>query len=101
MSMSPPRKPLPPDDPRHGTPNGYGNLGCRCDSCRRANAENHAQYMAKVRAEGRTLGEHGTDLAYDTGCRCEDCREAHNAKSRAFKAKRRAQRATGTTSLAR
>jgi ribosomal protein L37AE/L43A len=24
-------------DPRHGTTNGYGNLGCRCASCREAN----------------------------------------------------------------
>lgn len=23
-----------PDDPRHGTPNGYLNLGCRCQPCR-------------------------------------------------------------------
>lgn len=27
---------LPPDDPRHGTGNGYRNLGCRCDRCREA-----------------------------------------------------------------
>lgn len=25
-----------PDDPRHGSPNGYVNLGCRCDSCKAA-----------------------------------------------------------------
>lgn len=25
-----------PNDPRHGTPNGYLNLGCRCGSCREA-----------------------------------------------------------------
>jgi hypothetical protein len=24
-------------DVRHGTNNGYGNLGCRCSRCRRAN----------------------------------------------------------------
>jgi len=23
-----------PDDPRHGTVNGYNNLRCRCDACR-------------------------------------------------------------------
>lgn len=28
---------LPPGDPRHGTLNAYGNLGCRCDLCREAN----------------------------------------------------------------
>jgi hypothetical protein len=47
--------------------------------------------MARVRAEGRILGEHGTDLAYDTGCRCDPCREAHNAKSREYKRARRRQ----------
>ena len=32
--MSTPRKPLTgPNDPRHGTRNGYSNLGCRCDAC--------------------------------------------------------------------
>lgn len=28
-----------PDDPRHGTINGYNNLKCRCDRCRAANTE--------------------------------------------------------------
>lgn len=28
-----------PDDPRHGTRNGYGNLRCRCDRCRQANTD--------------------------------------------------------------
>jgi hypothetical protein len=27
---------LPPNDPRHGTINGYSTLGCRCDRCRAA-----------------------------------------------------------------
>ena len=27
---------LAPDDPRHGTDNGYSNLGCRCQPCRDA-----------------------------------------------------------------
>jgi hypothetical protein len=30
---------LPADDPRHGTLNGYGNWGCRCEPCRAAQAE--------------------------------------------------------------
>ena len=37
---------LSPDDPRHGTANGYSNLGCRCAACREANRVNHARYMA-------------------------------------------------------
>jgi hypothetical protein len=83
---------LPSGDPRHGTPNGYGNHGCRCGDCREANRIAHGQYMQRVRSEGRALGRHGSELRYDTGCRCGDCREAHNAKSRAFKERRRLSR---------
>ena len=81
---------LAPDDPRHGTTNGYSNLGCRCDECREANRLGHAKYMAQVRAEGRILGEHGSRLAYDSGCRCDKCRTVHNERSKAYKRARRA-----------
>lgn len=30
------RQALPAGDPRHGTMNGYNNLGCRCEACRGA-----------------------------------------------------------------
>ena len=36
---------LAPDDPRHGTTNGYGNLGCRCEPCTAAHRVNHQAYM--------------------------------------------------------
>ncbi|MCE0485434.1 hypothetical protein [Ornithinimicrobium sediminis] len=88
-------EPLAPDDPRHGTINGYGNLGCRCDACREAHRENHMRYMKKVRETGSLSGpdvNHGTSYRYDVGCRCEECRDAHNAKSRATKARLRKQR---------
>ncbi len=90
MSEPPSRSKLAPDDPRHGTPNGYGNHYCRCDMCKEANRVSHAAYMKRVRAEGRIVGNHGTDLAYDSGCRCDPCREAHNKKSREYKRRRRA-----------
>lgn len=32
-------------DPRHGTPNGYRNLGCHCDDCKAANAKEQHRYM--------------------------------------------------------
>lgn len=84
---------LTDDDPRHGTPNGYGNLGCRCDACREANRQNHAKYMKKVRESGQlATGDgfvHGTSYRYDVGCRCDECRAAHNAKSRETKARLR------------
>jgi hypothetical protein len=69
------------DDPRHGTPNGYGNLGCRCDACRAAHAINHAAYMKRKRESGEIVGSHGSSVAYDSGCRCDVCRLAHNARS--------------------
>jgi hypothetical protein len=84
---------LSDDDPRHGTANGYGNHGCRCDACKEANRITHARYLRKVLAEGSLTGEnviHGTSYRYDVGCRCDACREAHNAKSRATKQRIRA-----------
>lgn len=34
-----------PQDPRHGTRNGYGNCGCRCERCTEANAEAMREYL--------------------------------------------------------
>lgn len=86
---------LPPGHPAHGTTNGYGNLGCRCDDCREANRKSHAAYLRSVRATGQLTGPevvHGTPYRYDVGCRCDECREAHNVKSRATKARLRERR---------
>ncbi|MDP7727619.1 hypothetical protein [Mycobacterium sp. TY813] len=86
---------LADDDPRHGTTNGYGNLGCRCDLCRAANTRNRRAYLARVRAEGRILGEHGSEVAYDSGCRCTECRERHNERWRTRERARRAAQSDG------
>lgn len=32
-------------DPRHGTLNGYTNLGCNCAKCKAANTANQNRYM--------------------------------------------------------
>src|SRR4051812_22644496 len=87
--------PLPADSPWHGTTNGYGNLGCRCERCREAHRANHAKYMKRVRASGELAQgevEHGTSYRYDVGCRCDACRGAHNAKSRITKQRLRERR---------
>jgi hypothetical protein len=85
---------LTPDDPRHGTNNGYGNHGCRCDPCRTANnayqratyerlrekrgIRPHAEYVAQMR---ETL-VHGNETGYNRGCRCELCKPAGAAGRR-------------------
>jgi hypothetical protein len=75
------RVPLADDDRRHGTANGYGNLGCRCAECRAAHAAHHRAYIKRQREAGRVIGSHGSSVAYDTGCRCFECKTAHNARS--------------------
>lgn len=39
-----------PNDSRHGSTNGYTNLGCRCDRCRAAWATHVRERNAKKRA---------------------------------------------------
>lgn len=62
---------LSPDDPRHGTANGYNNLGCRCRPCTDAWNANHRAYMdrhpeqrEKAAARGRkaTAGNGGRSM---------------------------------------
>lgn len=85
------RPKLADDDPRHGTYNGYNNLGCRCPPC---TAEN-TRYLTEWRhmtgrnrtAEGRAavrVGRRqpcGTYAAYVRHYRygetpCDACRQA-------------------------
>ncbi len=44
---------LTPDDPRHGTPNCYTNLHCRCDTCKKAWADYHRDYMNRNEWQAR------------------------------------------------
>lgn len=96
-------------DPRHGTRNGYSNLGCRCESCRAV----HSEAMRERRHPGfggvldycecGTLKErrsetcrqcllasvaatHGTESMYRLGCKCADCLDAQAAARRARRA---------------
>jgi len=43
---------MTPDDPRHGTVNGYSNLLCRCQFCRAAWAEHIHDYRVRRLASG-------------------------------------------------
>lgn len=49
------REGLAPDDPRHGSDNGYVNWGCRCDPCGLAHSE------AYYHSVGRALPAYGPD----------------------------------------
>lgn len=99
---------LAKSDPRHGTANGYTNLGCRCERCRRAATEYHwrngtAGYEKDTCECGglkrpqskRCMGCHrravmagcGTVTGYGNGCRCDLCREASARARREYRAR--------------
>lgn len=69
---------LADDDERHGTTNGYVNLGCRCEACR----ESWAATCQRMKDQRRgTLSpedaRHGRYATYTNyRCRCESCRAA-------------------------
>lgn len=78
---------LAPDDPRHGTLNGYGNCACRCADCREAGRLENLRAKAARLADVTRPIPHGTYNGYiNYGCRCNDCIEA----SRLAGARRRA-----------
>lgn len=72
-------------DPRHGTANGYNNLDCRCDACKKAWADYVAQQRLNRSRKARA-GEgglvHGKSATYSNWrCRCDQCTEAHRIAS--------------------
>ena len=65
------------DDPRHGTDNGYINLGCGCLSCRAAATRSARESKARRLSRPVPAEVHGTANGYGNyNCRCDDCREA-------------------------
>jgi len=71
------------DDHRHGTPNGYGNHGCRCERCKQA----HSAHAREKRRRGLPPGDarHGTRNGYGNyGCRCDACTAANREAVREF-----------------
>ena len=83
--------PLAPNDPRHGTRNGYMNLRCRCTACKAA----HVVYQRKERALRKSRIQpddprHGTYGFYaNHSCRCDRCKSANAAVSRIRNTKRK------------
>ncbi len=71
-------------DPRHGTDNGYRNLGCRCGPC------TYAANSARNERRGKSAPAVHNANGYKNGCRCDVCRAAINAYRRAERASRRA-----------
>lgn len=57
-----------PGDHRHGTIHGYTTFKCRCDKCKRANA--NATYKRKY---GITMNERDRMLMEDQGGKCPSC----------------------------
>lgn len=90
---------LAPDDPRHGTANGYNNLKCRCDRCRQAWADYcwrsgwQTRYNRKKGHRpievynAERAARHGTATMYKNGCRCDGCRLASADAKRAWRKK--------------
>lgn len=70
-----------PDDPRHGTPNGYINGKCRCDRCLPVGRAYHrkATREAHDRRAGIPVPDevHGSWDGYSNwDCRCRYCKSA-------------------------
>lgn len=77
-----------PDDPRHGTDNGYVNHGCRCELCTATNTVTVAQDRERRAMVEVPEHVHGTPNGYvNYKCRCDDCREAYNADARERRAR--------------
>jgi hypothetical protein len=78
---------LDPGDTRHGTRNGYNNLGCRCDACKSAEAEYQTTRRTNRTAlnrAGQVRLRHARVSTYNNyGCRCELCKRAKRNDTRA------------------
>lgn len=94
---------LPRNDPRHGTPNGYSNHGCRCHACGAAQtayarerkiggySQNPCPACGKPKWVLSALcrecmnaareAPHGTEVRYKR-CGCDECRQASAAARR-------------------
>ena len=80
-----------PDDPRHGTTNGYVNLGCRCERCRTAwRVYIRERRRARIAGEAGEPKVHGTPSNYTNWrCRCDKCSQAWNEYNKGLRARHR------------
>ena len=79
-----------PEDPRHGTMNGYSNLSCRCDSCKATAKEFNAMAKVKRFTKPKTGEEHwhGTYNGYHNyNCRCGPCTADNTLRSKELRYK--------------
>lgn len=82
---------LPVGKPRrrefpHGTFTRYSS-GCRCDDCRKANADAHSRQRERRRLEGLAPDDprHGTvNAAQNFGCGCGPCSAAQRERNAAY-----------------
>ena len=91
MSRASMRGKMLPGDPRHGTVNGYVNLGCRCDECRAARAAYQQAQSVNRALRGLPASDprHGKPTTYaNWGCRCQACKQACAEYQRARPARR-------------
>lgn len=65
----------------HGTPSCYQS-GCRCEQCRKANAEKTRLRRAARKREGRVPAKHGETGYGNYGCRCTVCVSAWRDRCR-------------------
>lgn len=81
---------MKPDDPRHGTENGYKNLACRCERCREAHRLWFVAYRRRngVRPEAEyreAVKRHGVNRYKRGRCRCDICRAAIAEEKRLYR----------------
>ena len=79
-------------DPRHGTHNGYGNLGCRCPECRKASTA-----YGYARGHGGDGGERcPVSGRLPRQCKCDGCqcekRDKRKAREAEYRKLRKAER---------
>lgn len=87
--------PLHPEDPRHGTVNGYNNLGCRCADCKTAWTEfcKRRRQERRERLPENTTVLHGSESTYfNHSCRCALCKDAHTEGERLRRTRRLARK---------